>query len=145
MSSNITAEVTAENERRHADELRVFAVRHDALTGLLGRSGLVEHLNDVLAAGQSTGALLLLDLDDFNLINDSLGHEVGDAVLLEVARRLSAAFPGAVIAKYGGDEFAVVAPSVTDHAAAQTPRARYSKCSTPMSQCTDTRSASPRA
>ncbi len=118
VSSNITAEVTAENERRHANELRVFAVRHDALTGLLGRSGLVEHLNDVLAAGQSTGTLLLLDLDDFNLINDSLGHEVGDAVLLEIARRLSAAFPSAVIARYGGDEFAVVAPSVTDHAAA---------------------------
>lgn len=65
VSSNITAEVSAEEERRRADELRLFAVRHDALTGLLGRSGLVEHLNDLAAAGELTGALLLLDLDDF--------------------------------------------------------------------------------
>jgi diguanylate cyclase (GGDEF)-like protein/PAS domain S-box-containing protein len=118
VSNNITAEVVAENERRQAEDSRLFAVRHDSLTGLLGRSGLVEHLNDLVAAGRSTGALLLIDLDDFNLINDSLGHEVGDAVLIEVARRLATEFPDAVLAKYGGDEFAVVAPFVTDHAGA---------------------------
>jgi diguanylate cyclase (GGDEF)-like protein len=74
----------------------------------------VEHLNDLVCAGQPTGSLLLLDLDDFNLINDSLGHEVGDAVLRDVAQRLSNAFPDSVLAKYGGDEFAVVAPFVAD-------------------------------
>jgi diguanylate cyclase (GGDEF)-like protein/PAS domain S-box-containing protein len=118
VSSNITAEVSAEDERRQAEELRLFAACHDGLTGLLGRSGLVEHLNDLIAAGHSTGALLLLDLDDFNLINDSLGHDVGDAVLLEIGRRLSTVFPDAVVAKYGGDEFALVAPFVTDRAEA---------------------------
>jgi diguanylate cyclase (GGDEF)-like protein/PAS domain S-box-containing protein len=114
VSSNITAEVSAEEERRRADELRLFAVRHDVLTGLLGRAGLVEHLNDLAAAGQLTGALLLLDLDDFNLINDSLGHEVGDAVLREIAARISTIFPDSVVARYGADEFAVVAPSVNN-------------------------------
>jgi diguanylate cyclase (GGDEF)-like protein/PAS domain S-box-containing protein len=116
VSSNISAEVSADEERRQSEELRLFAVRHDGLTGLLGRSGLVEHLSDLAAAGQPTGALLILDLDDFNLVNDSLGHDAGDAVLREVARRLSSVFPDAVLAKYGGDEFAVVAPFVHDRA-----------------------------
>ena len=114
VSSNISAEVSADAERRQAEELRLFAVRHDALTGLYGRSGLIEYLNDLAAAGKPTGALIILDLDDFNLINDSLGHDVGDAVLCEVARRLSTVFPDSVLAKYGGDEFALVAPFVRD-------------------------------
>ncbi len=116
ISTNITAEVSAEAERHRVDELRLSAARHDPLTGLVGRSALVEHLNDpALSAG---GALILLDLDDFNLINDSLGHEVGDAVLLEVASRISDAFPEFIVARQGGDEFAVVAPWLVDRAEA---------------------------
>jgi diguanylate cyclase (GGDEF)-like protein/PAS domain S-box-containing protein len=126
VSTDITAEVSAEAERWQAEESTLFAVRHDALTGLLGRSGLLEHLTDLVSTGHSSGALILLDLDDFNLINDSLGHDVGDAVLLEVAARMSKAFPGLVIAKPGGDEFAVVAPSILDRAQAAVAARRIS-------------------
>ncbi len=110
VSNNITAEVAADAERRRRDELRLFAAQHDPLTGLLARTGLVEHLNELAFSGNRPGALLLLDLDDFNLVNDSLGNTVGDAVLLEVASRVSDAFPGLVVARYGADAFAIVAP-----------------------------------
>jgi len=116
ISTNITAEVSAEAERHRAGELRLSAARHDPLTGLLGRSALVEHLNDPALSGG--GALLLLDLDDFNLVNDSLGHDIGDAVLLEVASRIADAFPEFIVARQGGDEFAVVAPWLVDRAEA---------------------------
>jgi len=116
ISTNITPQVIAEDARRQADELKLFTARHDPLTGLLGRSALVEYLGD--PACSDGGSLLLLDLDEFNRINDSLGHDVGDAVLLEVASRVSDAFPGRMVARQGGDEFAVVAPFLVDDAEA---------------------------
>jgi diguanylate cyclase (GGDEF)-like protein/PAS domain S-box-containing protein len=116
VNNNITAEVAAEAERRQRDETRLFAGRHDPLTGLLGRPGLIEHLNALALSNRCAGALLLLDLDDFNLINDSFGNTMGDAVLLEVASRISGAFPELVIARYGGDAFAIVAPFVVKRA-----------------------------
>jgi diguanylate cyclase (GGDEF)-like protein/PAS domain S-box-containing protein len=118
VSTNITTEVSAQAERLRAEELKLFVATHDPLTGLPGRSGLIEHLSNLSSTGRGAGALLLLDLDDFHLINDSLGHEMGDAVLMEVASRVSDAFPGLMVARHGGDQFAVVAPFAVDRAEA---------------------------
>jgi diguanylate cyclase (GGDEF)-like protein/PAS domain S-box-containing protein len=118
VSTNVTAEVAAETVRRAAEELRLYVAQHDALTGLPGRLALIEHLNALASSERGPGALLVLDLDDFNLINEGLGYEAGDAVLLEVASRLSDAFPGLMVARSGGGEFAVVVASDTDLAGA---------------------------
>lgn len=89
----------------------------DALTGLANRSLLMERAQDALtaaAAGHTPPALLLLDLDSFKAINDTLGHGVGDEVLTEVARRLTSAVRNSdLVARLGGDEFAILLPSAT--------------------------------
>ena len=85
----------------------------DTLTGLINRHRMVEQVDEALrlARRDERGlALLLLDLDRFKQLNDSLGHEIGDRVLLEVADRLSASLrQGDVVARMAGDQFAVLA------------------------------------
>ena len=82
---------------------------HDSLTGLANRTLLREH---ILMAAKSTTtrqqALLCLDLDNFKVVNDTLGHPTGDALLCEVARRLSEFAGDGFVARLGGDEFALV-------------------------------------
>jgi len=100
---DVTARRAAElSLRRQAEE--------DPLTGLANRA----HLNRLLLeqASASAGCLVLfIDLDGFKLINDSCGHEVGDEVLIEVARRLrSTVRPTDTVARLGGDEFVVLCP-----------------------------------
>jgi len=90
------------------DQLREQAYT-DALTGLPNRTALTEHLlrRDNTGGGQGT-ALLFIDLDDFKVVNDSLGHEAGDQLLAIVATRLrSSARRSDLVARLGGDEFAV--------------------------------------
>ncbi|TFE24627.1 EAL domain-containing protein [Frankia sp. B2] len=91
-------------------ESKVLA-RTDELTGLANRRGFIERLTkaEQRATGVDTFALLLLDLDRFKEINDSLGHQVGDALLAQVGTRISDALrPGDLHARLGGDEFAVL-------------------------------------
>lgn len=83
----------------------------DPLTGIANRAGLEQALA-AAASGRGSYAVILLDLDGFKLVNDSYGHAVGDGVLVEVARRLTALVPAdGAVARLGGDEFVVVAPS----------------------------------
>ncbi len=99
----------AETSARLAEKMQHLA-RTDVVTGLHNRAGLNHHLVERLSARdpQAKLALFWLDLDRFKEVNDSLGHQIGDRVLAEVAQRLSAQMPpGAVVGRFGGDEFVV--------------------------------------
>ena len=87
----------------------------DALTGLKTRRYLEQQLAALIRQALRTNGragLLIVDVDHFKTVNDTFGHPGGDQVLVEVARRLTAAMPaGAVVARYGGEEFAVLLPT----------------------------------
>lgn len=102
-------------------ELQQMA-RTDSLTGLFNRSALVGALNDAQSEAADGGlppALLLLDLDAFKSINDSLGHSMGDQVLAAVGARIRSCVRDAdMVARLGGDEFAILLPATTPAKAA---------------------------
>ena len=101
----IGVDVTA--ARNDSDVLRERAVT-DELTGLANRSGLRDHLARMSGSGAS---VVFCDLNGFKAVNDNHGHDVGDAVLVQVARRLKRTVRGEdFVARIGGDEFVIVAP-----------------------------------
>ena len=106
-------------QRREVEQRLRHQADHDALTGMPNRSLLYRRFDQVARAAQSdsgVAALLLLDLDGFKDVNDSLGHAVGDSLLVELANRLRDLDSSeAIVARLGGDEFAVCVPGpVTD-------------------------------
>lgn len=98
--------------RKTAEEQLQYDAFHDALTGLPNRALFMDRLEHAIAGSRrhaSLFAVLFLDLDRFKVINDSLGHSVGDGLLVEVGRRIkSCVRPGDTVARLGGDEFAVL-------------------------------------
>jgi len=105
--------------RKRAEEQLVHDAFHDGLTGLANRSLFLDRVGKALSAlpreHQGTFAVLFLDLDRFKTINDSLGHSVGDLLLVAIARRLEKLMrPSDTVARLGGDEFAVLAFGVRE-------------------------------
>jgi diguanylate cyclase (GGDEF)-like protein/PAS domain S-box-containing protein len=102
--------------RRHNEQLLLHAALHDSLTNLPNRRLLRDRLDTALsraARSDTTVAVLFVDLNDFKKVNDGFGHEVGDAVLVAVARNVISALRTCdTVARIGGDEFVVVCEDV---------------------------------
>jgi diguanylate cyclase (GGDEF)-like protein/PAS domain S-box-containing protein len=106
------------SERKEADERIHYLAYHDHLTGLANRLMFEQRMQHAMARAERNGtrmALIFIDLDRFKNINDSLGHQFGDQLLIEAARRLRAAVRVSdTVARLGGDEFLVVLENVGD-------------------------------
>jgi diguanylate cyclase (GGDEF)-like protein/PAS domain S-box-containing protein len=111
---NVTRDVT---EQRNAEQKLSHRSLHDVLTGLPNRALLLDRIAQVLASVRRHHrrvAVFVVDLDRFKVINDTLGHTVGDQVLIAVAQRLQRAVrPEDTVARLGGDEFVVVCPDLS--------------------------------
>ncbi|HVA54302.1 MAG TPA: EAL domain-containing protein [Gammaproteobacteria bacterium] len=112
LEQSLNALQTETERRRHVENRLHHMAYHDYLTDLPNRRLLREILNGALKHHHSTGqlgAIVFLDLDHFKTINDSLGHQVGDKLLQQIAERLRNALPESrCVSRLGGDEFAVV-------------------------------------
>lgn len=109
--------VVSEERKRLEDQLRHQAF-HDALSGLANRALFMDrltHAMERLARAELTVAVLVIDVDDFKAVNDSLGHLVGDQLIAEIGRRLQFSVRAAdTVSRFGGDEFAVLLENVAD-------------------------------
>ncbi|MDI4665757.1 EAL domain-containing protein [Xanthobacter autotrophicus] len=121
-SPHLVAALVDVTERRSAEEHALYAATHDALTGLPNRAAFQARLGTALEArrpGQGI-CLLLIDLDGLKDVNDTLGHDAGDAALMETAHRLDDLLEhGGLLARLGGDEFVAVVEGPDPVAAGQ--------------------------
>jgi diguanylate cyclase (GGDEF)-like protein/PAS domain S-box-containing protein len=105
-------------ERKNSEGQIAFMAHHDALTGLANRTAVAQKIEDAAAHQRRGGdpfTVLMLDLDRFKQVNDTLGHSVGDTLLREVATRLKAALRETdLLARLGGDEFAIIQTGETN-------------------------------
>lgn len=109
-----------DTERQRATEALRRQALHDELTDLPNRHAALARLAELTAPGSPGFALLSADLDRFQLINESLGHETGDALLQAIAARLRESLPAeALVARLGEDQFLLLQPGVADDAAAE--------------------------
>jgi len=115
VSTVIARDIT---ERKALENRLTSQATHDSLTGLPNRLLLIDRLIHALSRAERTGrslAVLFCDLDRFKVVNDSLGHTVGDALLFETARRFRTAVrTGDTVARFGGDEFVVLVENLAD-------------------------------
>jgi diguanylate cyclase (GGDEF)-like protein/PAS domain S-box-containing protein len=101
-------------ERRRAAQMLLHQATHDELTGLPNRAAVNELLCRLLSGPTAAStAVLFCDIDNFKRVNDSLGHDAGDELLVALARRLEGGLPdGCMVARLSGDEYVIIAPDI---------------------------------
>ncbi len=102
-------------ELRTRLDIAKHAARHDHLTGSLNRTGFVEELTARLARNRQMQNVIMVDLDRFKAVNDTLGHAAGDELVRKICTGMIAVLPkGAILARLGGDEFGIVVEALSD-------------------------------
>ncbi|MGA0600922.1 putative bifunctional diguanylate cyclase/phosphodiesterase [Caulobacter sp. KR2-114] len=95
-------------------DIALHAARHDSLTGIMNRAGFVTELRERLDRSRQRQTVLMIDLDRFKSVNDTLGHDAGDDLVRKICTAMSAVVPaGGILARLGGDEFGVILEGAT--------------------------------